>query len=94
MKEKVHSNAPKTIFKNLYSFTFILFIFLLVFNLNFVNAQNSNANENATVDGGTITTIDNTTVCVGDGVADFIDVTLEGASGRVKQWIITDAENN
>lgn len=94
MKRKVQSNAPNQIFKNFYSFTFILFNLLLVFNLNSVSAQNGNANENATVDGGEISTTDDTTVCVGDGVADYIDVTLEGASGRVKQWIITDDENN
>jgi len=93
MKEKVHCNAPKQIFKNLYSFSFILFIFLLAFNSSFVNAQNGNANENATVYGGDITFVDGETynsICVDDGEADYVEVLLENASGRVKQWIITD----
>ena len=92
MKEKVLVSAPYQIFKIIKTsgLTFVL----MLLSLNFVNAQNDNANENATVDGGTINTTDNTTVCVGDGVSDYINVTLEGASGRVKQWIITDDENN
>ncbi len=92
MKTKLHFREMKSPF--LIAKTIILLGCLIMFNLTDVFAQNENANENATVDGGVITTADNTTVCVGDGISDFIDVTLTGASGRVKQWIITDDENN
>ncbi len=65
----------------------ILFLCFMVF-INF----NTNAQPHNIVDGGEISTTDNTTVCVGDGIPDIINVTLTGASGRVKQWIITDDE--
>ncbi len=67
----------------------ILFLCFMVF-VNF----NTNAQPHNIVDGGEIRTTDNTTVCVGDGIADLINVTLTGASGRVMQWIITDYEEN
>ena len=54
---------------------------------------NINSQPHNIVDGGVISTTDDTTVCVGDGVADFINVTLTGASGRVMQWIITDIDS-
>lgn len=91
MKEKVLSNAPNPILKIIKASGLILVLALL--SLNFGYAQNDNANENATVDGGYISTTDATTICL-DGIPDPIDVILEGASGRVKQWIITDDQNN
>lgn len=91
MKEKVLSNAPNPILKIFKANGLILVLSLL--SLNFGHAQNDNANENATVNGGVISTNDGTTVCVGDGIADYIDVTVNGASGRVKQWIITDIDS-
>ena len=45
-------------------------------------------------DGGEISTDDPTTICVGDGIADPIDVTLEGESGESMAWVITDANLN
>jgi hypothetical protein len=92
MKKKVPCNAPNSILKIFKASGFILVLALL--SLNFGQAQNDNANENATVDGGVISTTDETTVCVGDGVPDYIDVTVTGESGRVKQWIITDLDGN
>ncbi|GAA4949029.1 hypothetical protein GCM10023314_22890 [Algibacter agarivorans] len=91
MKEKIHMRPPSRLFRNLKNIvlTFALMAFCFV-----INAQNPNANENSHVDGGIILALDDTTVCVGDGVADLIDVQLTEASGRVKQWIITDDENN
>ena len=41
------------------------------------------------VDGGTISTTDNTTICV-DDQPDYITATLEGDNGRKKRWVITD----
>lgn len=41
-------------------------------------------------DGGEITTNDPTSVCVGDGIDDFIDVSVSGADGPNTAWIITD----
>lgn len=103
MKEKLHDDSPNLILKTIKTLSLSLLILLGV--NNFGNAQNpnangngsDNANENATVDGGSITTLDGSTyidVCVGDGIADYVDVTLEGESGRIKQWIITDEQNN
>ena len=43
--------------------------------------------------GGSIETTNGQTevvVCVGDGVADLVDVTLSGSSGDNTQWVITD----
>ncbi|TNJ43797.1 T9SS type A sorting domain-containing protein [Tamlana fucoidanivorans] len=95
MKENTHSNSPNQILNLIKALSFVYL--LLMAPLSFVQAQSPNANENATVDGGEITTLDGEDyieVCVGDGIADFVDVNLEGASGRVKQWIITDDQNN
>lgn len=44
--------------------------------------------------GGTISTSDETTICAGDGVADMIDVTVEGASASSSAWVITDEDLN
>ncbi|MFZ6051996.1 PPC domain-containing protein, partial [Halocola ammonii] len=46
------------------------------------------------VNGGQISTESETTICAGDGVADPIDVTLEGAEGPNMAWVITDADGN
>ncbi|WP_298238475.1 T9SS type A sorting domain-containing protein [uncultured Algibacter sp.] len=93
MKEKVHNDSPNQIVNSIKTYLFLATFFLGALSL--VSAQNSNANENATVYGGEITFIDGetyTSVCVGDGEADYVDVVLENASGRLKQWIITDEE--
>ncbi|WP_306643600.1 T9SS type A sorting domain-containing protein [Sanyastnella coralliicola] len=45
-------------------------------------------------EGGTISTEDPTEICAGDGVADPINVTLEGASGSNSAWVITDDQGN
>ncbi|MCZ4407710.1 T9SS type A sorting domain-containing protein, partial [Cryomorphaceae bacterium 1068] len=45
-------------------------------------------------DGGEISTDDETTICVGDGIPDPIDVTLVGDQGQNTAWVITDAELN
>lgn len=44
--------------------------------------------------GGEISTNDATEVCVGDGLADLVNVTLEGAEGPNSAWVITDEEAN
>ncbi len=44
--------------------------------------------------GGTIATSDPTSICVGDGIADPIDVTLTGNAGTNSQWVITDDLGN
>lgn len=36
----------------------------------------------------------NITVCVGDGVSDFVDVTATGGTGSTSAWFITDANGN
>ncbi len=46
-----------------------------------------------TVDAGTISTTDPTTICV-DGIPDPINVTVSGSTGSESAWIITDAGNN
>ncbi|MFG6685649.1 T9SS type A sorting domain-containing protein [Mariniflexile sp. HNIBRBA6329] len=95
MKEKVHVDTLKLIFKNIKTYFFLLTFLFFAFST--ITAQNSNANENATVYGGEITFIDGekyTSVCVGDGEPDYVDVILENASGRVKQWIITNEEGD
>ncbi|MDO1499752.1 T9SS type A sorting domain-containing protein [Winogradskyella maritima] len=68
---------------------FSFFFVLALLGSSFLMAQNPNSN----VDGGFISTEDETTICV-DGFPDPINVTVEGASGRLKQWIITDDQNN
>ncbi|MDF1695474.1 MAG: hypothetical protein P1U56_06565, partial [Saprospiraceae bacterium] len=45
-----------------------------------------------TVDAGTISTLDPTTICV-DGIPDPINVTVSGATGTESAWIITDTGN-
>ncbi|MFT6997671.1 MAG: hypothetical protein ACJAQ4_001425 [Cryomorphaceae bacterium] len=45
-------------------------------------------------DGGEISTDDPTTICVGDGIGDPIDVTLTGETGESMAWVITDADLN
>ncbi len=45
-------------------------------------------------EGGEISTNDDTSICVGDGIGDFIDVSLTGASGTNQGWIITDNTGN
>ena len=62
---------------------------LIVLFTTAVYAQNPNSN----VDGGVISTSDNTTICV-DGIPDPIDVSVDGFSGQNQQWIITDDVNN
>ena len=42
------------------------------------------------VEGGDISTMDPTEICAGDGIADPINVTLEGNSGANSAWVITD----
>ncbi|MGB1032162.1 MAG: T9SS type A sorting domain-containing protein, partial [Flavobacteriales bacterium] len=42
------------------------------------------------VSGGTISTEDATAICPGDGIADPINVTLEGNEGTNSAWVITD----
>mgnify|MGYP001818995374 CR=1 FL=1 len=94
MKEKVLSKSPNRLVKK---FKAAIILALFVGTSNVVLAQNPNANENATVYGGEITFANGETttdLCVGDGMADTVEVVLENASGRVKQWIVTDDENN
>ena len=93
MKEKAHNDSSNQILNSIKTYLFLATFFLGALSL--VSAQNSNANENATVYGGEITFSDGetyTSVCVGDGEADHVEVVLENASGRLKQWIITDEE--
>jgi len=95
MKRKIHRNAPSQFFKALKSYG--LTLVFMIFALNLTLAQDEHANENATVYGGDITFVDGETynsVCVGDGEADYVEVLLENASGRVKQWIITNEEGD
>ncbi len=47
-----------------------------------------------TAESATISTEDLTVICADDGVADPIDVTVEGGNGTDSQWIITDADGN
>jgi len=42
-------------------------------------------------DGGIIATSDATTICTGNGIDDFIDLTLTDNTGTNSQWVITDA---
>ena len=56
------------------------------------------AGENCTalcqVAGGTLSTADPTTVCVGDGTLDQINVSLLGNLGAQSTWVITDNQDN
>ena len=92
MKKNVLNDAPKSIFYT-YKISRIP-IFFFLFSFCILNAQNWHANENATVDGGHVWTTDNTSVCLGDENPDIVNVTVEGASGRVKQIIVTDEDEN
>ena len=56
--------------------------------------KDTNCVDSCTVVGGTISTTNPTTVCVGDGVADNITVTLTGNQGPNNSWIITDENLN
>ena len=56
---------------------------------DFSNPITVTRNEGET-DGGTITTMDPTTICAGDGSGDPIDVSVAGAMGTNGGWIITD----
>ncbi|HKK12707.1 MAG TPA: T9SS type A sorting domain-containing protein [Flavobacteriaceae bacterium] len=88
MKRITLRNAPNHIFTATNSYGLILLF--MIFALSFANAQNDHANENATVDGGTVSTTDNTSICLGDENPDVVNVTVDGASGRVKQLLVTD----
>lgn len=46
------------------------------------------------VDGGNIATSDPTDICVGDGVADPINVILSGTEGPNNSWVVTDTNGN
>ena len=86
MKCKLQNRIPKS-----YSKLFSIVVFLIAFTLwqNYVTAQNMNS----VVDGGYISTTDNTSICI-DSEPDLVDVSVEGDSGRLRQWIITDDNNN
>ncbi len=47
---------------------------------------------NCLANGGVISTEDNTDLCVGDGAADEINVTLEGEFGTNSAWVITEVD--
>jgi hypothetical protein len=88
MKKNILCNAPNQFFCTLKSYG--LALVFMIFGLNFTVAQDDNAHENATVEGGIVSTTENTSICLGDENPDVINVTVEGASGRVKHWIVTD----
>ena len=44
-------------------------------------------------DGGTITTLDNTTLCIGDGIPDVINASLSGSAGDSSIWVLTNHFN-
>ena len=46
------------------------------------------------VTAGTITTSDPTTICVGDGVDDFVNANVAGNTGSNNVWVVTDASGN
>ncbi|WP_242157956.1 T9SS type A sorting domain-containing protein [Aestuariivivens sediminis] len=103
MKEKIHV-LPSNLFYSEPQKLLLIFLLTLL-GIFALQAQNTNASdtghehadENATVYGGDLTFADGetyTSVCVGDGEADYIWVHLENESGRVKQWIITDEAGN
>ena len=86
MKSKLLKQVPQSyvIFMSFLTVLFILFI-----GQNTVLAQN----QNSIVNGGYISTSDNTSICI-DSESDIVNVTVEGNSGRVSQWVITDDSNN
>jgi len=61
---------------------------------NPITVIRQDCNPTCTVAGGTISTMDNTTICAGDGLADFIAVDLTGNTGENTQWIVTDEALN
>ncbi|MEL6987280.1 MAG: hypothetical protein AAGK97_05570, partial [Bacteroidota bacterium] len=62
-----------------------LFFFILLLNFtSYLSAQ-------CDVASGVVSTDDNTTLCVGDGTADLIDVSVSGNTGT-SGWIITDLD--
>lgn len=90
MSEKAYFKSPAYYLKEL------IFSIILFLCFSFLEAQNPNANENATVEGGSVS-VDGLTyveVCVGDDVEDIVHFDVEGASGRLKQWVITDDNDN
>ncbi|WP_242119867.1 T9SS type A sorting domain-containing protein [Aestuariivivens sediminicola] len=103
MKEKVHvlpsnllySESKKLLFVLLFSLLSILA--LQAQNSNASDTGHDNANENATVEGGTVSTVDGldyVEACFGDDEPDVFNFHVEGASGRLKQWVITDDWDN
>ncbi|WP_370477850.1 T9SS type A sorting domain-containing protein [Tamlana flava] len=103
MKENVQCFSPNLIFSKIKPFLLLTLISFLSFNS--LKAQNSNANpnghdnanENATVYGGEVAIDDKdgpteADACIGDDVEDIVNFHVEGASGRLKQWVITDEE--
>ena len=103
MKENVQCFSPNLIFSKIKPFLLLTLISFL--SINSLKAQNSNANpnghdnanENATVYGGEVTIDDKdgpteADACIGDDVEDIVNFHVEGASGRLKQWVITDEE--
>ncbi len=65
---------------------FLLIAFLLVYQVS--DAQS----EKGIIDGGEISTKDNTSICL-DGNSSPINAYLVGAKGTYQQWIITDYDN-
>ncbi|MFK8103858.1 MAG: T9SS type A sorting domain-containing protein [Saprospiraceae bacterium] len=56
-------------------------------------AENAAATGGCTVDGGSISTNDPTTICAGDGFADPINVSLQNNVGTTSAWVITNTSN-
>ncbi|NMH87353.1 carboxypeptidase-like regulatory domain-containing protein, partial [Flavivirga algicola] len=73
-----------------YAGNVFLIVFFLLMNSN-LDAQQEKRGRY--LDGGKISTKDNTTICI-DGNATPINVSLRGDRGKKKQWIITDEKNN
>lgn len=104
MKKKLLKNVPNLILAlPIKTFGFSMVLFLISFNLSTAQNPNANqngadnANENATVEGGIVSTSDGLNyeeVCVGDDIEDILNFEVVGASGRLKQWVITDDEDN
>ncbi len=73
-----------------YAGNLLLIVFFLLMNSN-LDAQQEKRGRY--LDGGKISTKDNTTICI-DGNSTPINVYLRGDRGKKKQWIITDDKNN
>ena len=86
MKSKLPVRNPKF---RVFLTSLLTIVFAFFSSHSNIFAQNQNSN----VDGGVISTTDNTTICI-DTEPDPIYVTVEGDSGRLRQWIITDENNN